>query len=95
MTAPERLRYDACIVVPEGFRVDGGPDEQVLAGGAHAVVVHRGPYERLPEVYGELMGRWLPASGRTARGVPYEIYRNDAQTTPPAELVTEIRVPLA
>ena len=96
MTAPEHLRYDACIVIPDGTRADGGIAIQVLPGGDHAVAVHRGPYTRLSEVYIEIMGRWLPGQGRRlGRGSPYEIYRNNPQTTPAADLLTEVRIPLA
>lgn len=95
VTEPSRIRYDACIVVPDGLAVDGGMGVQVLPGGEHAVTVHRGPYEQLPEVYIDIMGRWLPRMGRrVGRGSPYEIYRNDVRVTAPQDLVTEVRVPL-
>jgi AraC family transcriptional regulator len=96
VTAPERIRYDACIVIPDGTSVDGGVGIQVLPGGEHAVTVHRGPYDLLPQVYLEVIGRWLPQHGRrVGRGSPYEIYRNDVRSTPAQDLITEIRVPLA
>ena len=96
VTAPEHLRYDAGIVIADGFQVDGGVSVQVLPGGDHAVSLHRGPYEQLGSAYAEIMGRWLPAQGRKlGRGSPYEIYRNTPQSTAPADLLTEIRVPLA
>ncbi len=96
VTEPSRIRYDACIVIADDLTVDGGIGVQVLPGGEHAVAVLRGPYEQLPGLYAELLGRWLPAQGRKlGRGSPYEIYRNDARTTPPADLITEVRIPLA
>lgn len=96
VTAPARIRYDACLVIPGTLQPDGAIGVQELPGGEHAITVHRGPYELLPGVYAELMGRWLPAQGRRpGRGSPYEIYRNDLRRTPPAQLLTEIRVPLA
>jgi AraC family transcriptional regulator len=98
VTEPARIRYDACIVVPDGTPVEGGIGIQILPGGEHAVTLHRGPYELLPAVYLEVIGRWIPSQGRTIareRSSPYEIYRNDMRTTPPADLLTEVRVPLA
>lgn len=98
VTAPARIRYDACIVVPDGTRVEGGIGIRILPGGPHAVTLHRGPYELLPAVYREVIGVWIPGQGRSVdreRSSPYEIYRNDMRTTPPAELLTEVRIPLA
>jgi AraC family transcriptional regulator len=96
VTEPSRIRYDACVVIPDGMAVDGGIGVQVLPGGEHAIAVHHGPYDLLPSVYVEILGRWLPSQGRkVGRGSPYEIYRNDMRITPPQELITEVRVPLA
>lgn len=96
VTDPARLRYDAGIVIDDRVRVDEGISVQELPGGDHAVAVHRGPYDLLPTVYAQLMGQWLPDQGRAlGRGSPYEIYRNNPKTTKPADLITEICVPLA
>lgn len=96
VTEPSRIRYDASLVIDDDTAVDEGIAVQVLPGGEHAVAVHRGPYDQLPGVYAEIMGRWLPAQGRKlGRGSPYEIYRNNPMTTKPQDLITEIRVPLA
>jgi AraC family transcriptional regulator len=98
VTEPARIRYDACIVVPDATPVAGGIGIQILPGGEHAVALHRGPYELLPAVYQEVIGRWIPSHGRLIareRSSPYEIYRNDARSTLPADLLTEVRVPLA
>ena len=67
-----------------------------LAAGDCAVGVHRGPYQALKGSYQWLFGQWLPSSGREAADVPcYDVYVNDARTTPDAELETHICVPLA
>lgn len=95
VTEPAHIRYDACVVIPDGFVVDGGIGVQVLPGGEHAVTVHHGPYDQLTAVYAEIMGRWLPSQGRRiGRGSPYEIYLNDMRKIPPQDLLTEVRVPL-
>jgi AraC family transcriptional regulator len=94
VTEPSRIRYDACVVVPEGSVAGDGIGIQVVPGGEHAVAIHRGPYERLSEVYGALR-RWVADQGRKpGPNPPYEIYRNDARTTPPDELVTEVCFPI-
>jgi hypothetical protein len=64
-------------------------------GGAFAVTTHRGPYDKLGETYARLCGEWLPASGREARSAPsFEMYRNSPRDTSPADLLTDIYLPL-
>jgi AraC family transcriptional regulator len=95
ITPPERLRYDAALVVNERVRPEGEVGILEVPGGEYAVTMHKGPYEGLSETYARLCGGWLPASGREARDAPsIEIYRNLPQATPPDQLLTEIHVPL-
>jgi AraC family transcriptional regulator len=95
VTPPERLRADACITVPASVVPEGDVGVREIAGGPHAVIVHRGAFERLDETYARLFGEWLPASGREPRSSPcLEIYRSDPRTTPVEDRLTEIRLPL-
>lgn len=95
ITPAERLRYDACCVVGDGAASEGEVGVQQVAGGEYARTVHRGPYEELGETYARLCGEWIPAQGREIRGAPsVEIYLNDPRSTPPAERLTEIYIPL-
>ena len=42
------------------------------------------------------MGQWLPQSGeRLGEGTRFEIYVNNSTEVPPAELRTELHMPLA
>ena len=66
-----------------------------LAAGDYAVLRHRGPYADLGASNAWLMGTWLPASGRAAAEQPcYEIYLNTPMDAEPADLVTDIYLPL-
>ncbi len=95
ITPPERLRYDAALVVNESVRPTGEAGIEELSAGEYASTVHKGPYQTLGDTYARLCGEWLPASGREARNAPgFEIYRNFPFSTPPDELVTEIYIPL-
>jgi len=68
---------------------------QTLSGGEYAVVLHKGPYSNLEKTYAELMGVWLPQSGREFREEPsFEIYLNAPENTPEEALLTEIYLPL-
>ncbi len=95
ITPPERLRYDAALVVSERVKPDGDVGIEELPPCEYAVAVHRGPYETLYKTYARLCGEWLPSSGREARTAPgLEIYRNAPQTSRPDDLITEIHIPL-
>ena len=95
-TTPERLRYDACIVVGPDVQAGDGVEVQDVAGGPYAVATHRGSYAKLGETYGGLMEEWLPANRfELAEERPaLEIYRNDPQQTPEDELLTDVHVPV-
>jgi AraC family transcriptional regulator len=95
ITPPERLRYDAALVVTERVRPEGDVGIEELPPAEYAVTLHRGPYETLYLTYARLCGEWLPSSGREALAAPgLEFYRNTPQTTRPDDLITEIYIPL-
>jgi AraC family transcriptional regulator len=94
VTPPDRVRYDACIAVDDGFRPESEVGVQDFAG-EYAVASHRGPYDTLGQTYARLCGQWLPGSGRELGPTPsLEVYRNSPQNTPPEGLVTDIHLPL-
>ncbi len=95
VTPPDKIRYDACLTVHDGFQAEGDVGVQEIPGGDHAVTTHRGPYENLGKTYARLCGEWLPSSGRELRTAPaFEVYRNNPQTTKPEDLLTDIYMPL-
>jgi AraC family transcriptional regulator len=74
-TPPERLRFDAALVVPGPFASDGKIGHQLLPGGPFAVTTHVGPYETLPAAYGAIFPRLLALPGYQLVGLPVvEIY---------------------
>jgi len=95
VTAPEKLRYDACVTVDSDFAAHDEIGVQTLPGGEFAVVTHCGPYEQLSQTYAALFGQWLPHSGRELRSQPsLEFYLNDPEGTDPEDLLTDIYAPL-
>ena len=95
VTPPDKLRYDACITVNASFQAQGEVGVQEIRGGLYALTTHIGPYLGLSEVYDALIGRWLPASGHEpGEGAAFEIYRNSPKDTAPANLITDIYMPL-
>lgn len=95
VTPKDKIRYDACVSVDGTFEPSDDIGVQVIAGGDYAVTTHFGPYSKLGNTYAELLGQWLPRSGRELRATPcFEIYLNDPQSTEPEDLLTDIYAPL-
>jgi len=95
VTPPEKTRYDACVTVDERFAPVGEIGVQSISGGEYALATHFGPYDRLGRTYANLLGEWLPRSGRSLRASPgFEIYLNDPNSNEPEDLITDIDAPL-
>jgi AraC family transcriptional regulator len=95
ITPTARTRYDCCVTVDESFEPAGPIGVQTIPEGDYAVTTHHGPYDRLGETYGKLCGEWIPRSGRALRSAPcLEAYLNSPESTEPAELLTDIYMPL-
>ena len=95
VTAPDKLRYDACITTDRPVQPEGEIGTQEIGGGEYAVVTHKGPYETLHETYARLYGDWLPRSGREPADTHgFAVYRKTPPDTAPEDLVTDVYVPL-
>jgi AraC family transcriptional regulator len=94
----DRCRFDAGVVLKRGVSIEpsGEVGVQVLEGGRWAVFRHEGPYNTLWQTWNTVLRDWLPFSGEFPRDVPpVEVYLNNVHTTPPADLRTEILIPIA
>lgn len=98
VTAPELLRYDACIPVAYGFDADpeAGIGRQTLPGGAYAVHTHVGSYAEAGEVFSQLHHDIVPKRGLS---VDYDrpflaVYLNDPAITREMHRRTELCVPV-
>jgi len=101
--------YDAAgVSFTVAFPVDAGPREPVeqsavFAGTLPAVkayrFTHHGPYTNLAQTYGQITALLkdrglLKSDADWARYLPmWEEYRNEPETTPPADLLTYIYLP--
>jgi AraC family transcriptional regulator len=95
VTPPDKLRYEAAVVVTCPVEPEGEFGVQDLPGGKYAIATHRGPYETLSETYEKLFGMWLPQSGHHLRDTPtFEQYLNSPQSAKPEDLLTLIHLPL-
>ena len=76
-TPPERLRFDAALVVPGPFAPEGRIGYQFLEGGHFAVTTHAGSYETLPAAYAAIFPRVMGLAGYQFVGLPVvEIYHS-------------------
>ena len=79
---------------PRELSPSGGVGIKTVSAGEIAAAIHRGPYAQVGNTYQEL-GRWLGEQGYRVAGPAEEVYLSDPSTTPEAELMTEIRMPVA
>jgi AraC family transcriptional regulator len=95
ITASQQLRYDACVTIDRDVTPSGEVGVQTIPGGRYAMFMHRGPYEQFQTTYDAIYGDWLPQSGEQLRDEScFEVYLTDPDNTPPADLRTEIWIPL-
>jgi AraC family transcriptional regulator len=93
------LRSKAGVLLPHPLQVAVTVSSPVnvahVKGGEYAVLRHKGPYSDMRAAYEWLYGTWLVQSGREAADAPvFEEYLNSPKDTAPAELLTEICLPL-
>ena len=98
LTAPELLRYDACVPATAGLDADpeAGIGRQTLPGGAYAVQTHIGSYADAGELFSRLHREIVPKRGLY---VDYDrpfvaIYLNDPVVTREVHRRTELCVPV-
>jgi AraC family transcriptional regulator len=86
VTDPSKCRYDAAVVVPEGFSGDGEVNVIEVQGGKYAVTRFSGKPWEIGAVYDRLFAEWLPSSGyqpddrlifERYRGQPYDAATGD------------------
>src|SRR5262245_55381390 len=96
LTAPELLRYDACVPVTTGLDADpdAGISRQTLPGGAYAVHTHVGSYADAGTLFSRLHREIVPSRGLS---VDYDrafvaVYLNDPTITREVHRRTELCV---
>jgi AraC family transcriptional regulator len=91
----EALRYDAGITVDGRTRTPKGLQRAMLPGGSYAVFRYCGSYAGIGRAFDVAIAGWsMPDDLAFRRGPCLEIYRNNPDTTPPAELLTELCLPV-
>lgn len=95
ITDPDKLRYDACVTVQNEIEPEGEVGVKTIPGGKCAVFLHTGSYVEFESTYNFIFGEWLPESGMELRDANcFELYLNSPEDTNPADLKTEIWLPV-
>jgi AraC family transcriptional regulator len=90
-----QLASRAGLGLPEGAEPQPPLVNFTLGGCECAVLRHRGPYATMRAAYRWLYGDWLVRSGREPADAPvFEEYLNNPRDTAPADLLTDIFLPL-
>ena len=97
ITAPERLRYDAAVEVPENFVGAGDHHKSVIPGGKYAVGKFKGSDKQVGEAWAWLLRDWLPGSGMQLDSRPFfEYYPIEATyDRKTGEFESDICIPVA
>ena len=74
IAAPEKLRYDAAVQVPENFVGSGDHQISVIPGGKYACGKFKGSADKLGEAWAWLLRDWLPGSGMQLDSRPFFEY---------------------
>ncbi|MBL4637852.1 MAG: GyrI-like domain-containing protein [Proteobacteria bacterium] len=103
VTAPEQIRYDACVDIDADlknpdFKNNDNLETKTISAGKYAMFLHKGSYESFAQTYSYIFNEWLPESDFQVSDdkTCFEIYLNrDPRKTKPENLKTEIYIPLA
>ena len=80
VTAPEKCRYDACVVVLESFAGDKWVNVIDVPGGKYAVAEFIGTADKIREAWEALYRSWLPGSSYQPDDRPcLEVYRGNPE----------------
>ncbi len=95
VTAEDKIRYDACLVICKEAKPEGEVGVKTLKGGKFAMFHYTGSYTYLSQVYDYIFNDWLLNNEYELRDEPVrEKYRNNPERTEETKLKTEIYLPI-
>jgi AraC family transcriptional regulator len=94
VTPPEKCRFDAGIIVPEGTTPEGEVYLETISGGPYALCHFECQPAAIQTAWEDAFA-WLCDSGYACDDSPcYEVYHNDAATHPQGQWIFDICIPL-
>lgn len=95
LTPGGKLRYDACVTVPEGTEPEGPVSIRTIDAGRCAVFPYEGGLDGLDAFYDEVYGSILPDSGlRLRNDLCYRVHHEEAREQMLCRFRNELRVPV-
>ena len=97
ITAPDKCRYDAGVVVRGKITVPGESQTTTIPGGKYAITAFRGTAAQIGGVWDAMLREWLPESGMQLDARPFlEYYPTDACFDPKTGVFTcDIAIPVS
>ncbi len=95
-TPPDRCRYNACIEIPRGTKLIGGPQYADLPGGPYAVLPFEDQAPAIPAALDKLFQQIIPKAGKQfdfTRPI-FELYRGTDCYKPDGTIVCDLCVPV-
>ena len=94
-TAPDKLRFDAALVVPSPFESNEAATYQHFPGGEFAIVTHAGAFSTLSQAYAAIFPRVTALPEHDLVGLPaVEIYQSARVISAQQINVTDICLPV-
>lgn len=94
VTTVNKCRFDACLIVPDDFRM-AGINFELIPAGRYAVLTCEVRNHDFESPWTTLMRDWLPASGyQPTDGPRFERYRSDGSNDPLGRWKLEIYLPV-
>jgi AraC family transcriptional regulator len=95
IVAPQKLRYDAGVIVGDDFKPDRTVDIANLPGGKYAVALFQGPETVITDAWARFYTAWLPGSGYQPEDRPrLELRRDHALRLPAGHFRCELCLPI-
>ena len=95
ITPNEKVRYDACISIPNNTKFKTNFSSKTIYGGKYLCFLYKGDYTNLGLVYNHIFKEWILKMEYDLREEPiFEQYINNKEITPTEDLLTEIFIPI-
>lgn len=89
----DNASVEVAIPVVGRLSVDPGFEVKTISGGRVVAVMHTGPYQEIGGAYGNAF-RFIGARQLTVTGACREVYLNSPGEVAPAQLLTEVQIPI-
>ncbi len=95
ITPNQKVRYDACISIPNNTTIKREFSSKTISGGKYLCFLYKGDYQHLSLVYNHIFRDWIIKMDYNLREAPiFEQYINNKEITPTEDLLTEIFIPI-